>query len=125
MREEIASEGAPKPLAAYSQAVRAGDLVFCAGQIGLDPFTGELVEGVEAQARRALENLSAVLEAAGLSMADVVKATVFLADISDFRAVNSVYESFFERPYPARSAIAVKQLPAEALVEIEVIAKAG
>lgn len=125
MREEISTDGAPKPVAAYSQAIRAGGFVFCAGQIGLDPTTGTLVEGgVEAQARQALENLRAVLAAASLGLDHVVKATVFLGNIDDFRPVNSVYESFFSRPFPARSAFAVKELPGAAMVEIEVIASA-
>lgn len=126
MREELSTDAAPKPMAAYSQAVKAGNLVFTAGQIGLDPKTNALVEGgVEAQARQALENLKAVLAAASLTLDDVVKATVFLSGIDDFRAVNTIYEGFFSRPFPARSAFAVKELPAGALVEIEVIAAAG
>ena len=100
----------------------AGDYVFCSGQLGLDPATGELVEGIAAQADRALRNLGAVLEAAGCSHADIVKTTVFLADIADFAALNEVYAGFFGATPPARSTFAVGALPKGGLVEIEAIA---
>ena len=91
IRQPIRTNGAPAPVGPYSQAIVAGDLVFCSGQVGLDPATGDLVEGLEAQADRALRNLSAVLDAAGVSWADVVKTTIFLADVGDFAAVNAIY----------------------------------
>lgn len=97
--------------------------MFCAGQLGLDPATGELADGVEAQADRALRNVSAVLDAAGCSFADVVKTTIFLADINDFAAVNAVYATFIVDPAPARSTFAVGSLPKGGLIEIEVTAR--
>ena len=119
----IKPTGAPAALAVYSPAIDTGSLVFLAGQIGLDPSTGELVEGgIEAQTERVLHNVQAVLDAAGLSMADVVKTTCFLADIADFEAFNGVYARFVADPPPARSTFAVKALPRGALVEIEAIA---
>lgn len=122
-RRRIATDAAPAAIGPYSQAIRAGKLVFCSGQVGLDPQTGELVKGgVEAEARRALQNLAAVLDAAGVGPADVVKATVFLADMKDFAALNEVYGGFFPDPPPARSTFAVAALPKGARVEIEVIA---
>jgi len=123
IREVIATEKAPAAVGPYSQAIRAGDLVFTAGQLGLDPATGKLVEGgVEAQARQALTNLRAVLEAAGSSLKRVVKVTVFLQDINDFKAVNGVYAQFFTQEPPARSAVQVAALPLGGLIEIEAIA---
>jgi 2-iminobutanoate/2-iminopropanoate deaminase len=122
-RQAISTTGAPGAVGPYSQAIAAGDLVFCAGQVGLDPATGELVEGgVEAQAERCLKNLAAVLDAAGLTFADVAKTTVFLADIGDFAAVNAVYGRHMPEPPPARSTFAVAALPRGARVEIEAIA---
>jgi len=121
-RQAIETNGAPAPVGPYSQAIRSGDLVFCSGQVGLDPLTGELVEGLEAQAERAIRNLQAVLDASGLGFDDVVKTTIFLADISDFAAVNAIYARFMPEPPPARSTIGVGGLPKGALVEIEAIA---
>jgi 2-iminobutanoate/2-iminopropanoate deaminase len=121
-RQAIQTNGAPSAIGPYSQGIRSGDLVFCSGQLGLDPATGELADGVEAQAERALRNLQAVLDAAGLSFADVVKTTVFLADIADFAKVNAVYGTFMTDPPPARSTFAVGALPKGGLVEIEAIA---
>ena len=122
-REAISTGGAPGAVGPYSQAIRTGDLVFCAGQVGLDPATGELVEGgVEAQAERALRNLMAVLDAAGCTFADVAKTTVFLADIGDFAAINAVYARFMPDPPPARSTFAVAALPKGARIEIEATA---
>jgi 2-iminobutanoate/2-iminopropanoate deaminase len=121
-RQAISTSGAPAALGPYSQAIASGELVFCAGQIGLDPATGELADGVEAQAERALRNLAAVLDAAGCSFADVVKTTIFLANIADFGAVNGIYAKFMTDPPPARSTFAVGALPRGALVEIEAIA---
>ncbi len=118
--------GAPAALAAYSPGIDTGSFVFLAGQLGLDPGTGELVDGgVEAQTERALRNVMAVLDAAGLSMADVVKTTCFLADIEDFNAFNGVYAKFVGDPPPARSTFAVAALPRGARVEIEAVAFRG
>jgi 2-iminobutanoate/2-iminopropanoate deaminase len=123
-RRAVSTGGAPSAIGPYSQAIAADGFVFCSGQIGLDPTTGELVEGgVEAQAERALRNLAAVLDAAGAAMADVVKTTVFLADIADFGAVNGVYARHMADPPPARSTFAVGALPKGALIEIEAIAR--
>ncbi len=112
-----------KAIGPYSLAIDNGDLVFLSGQLGLDAATGRLVEGdVSAQARQSLENLKAVLEAAGLGFAHVVKTVIFLTDMADFAAVNEVYKSYVAEPYPARSTIAVAALPLAAKVEIEMIA---
>ena len=121
--EAIFTADAPAPVGPYSQAIRAGGFIFVAGQIALDPRTGQLVEGpVEVQARRVLENLKAVLAAAGAQLSDVVKTTVFLRSMDDFARVNEVYAEYFPQPAPARSAVAVAQLPRGALVEIEAVA---
>ena len=122
-RQAIQTNGAPAALGPYSQAIRSGDLVFCSGQLGLDPTTGELADGVEAQAERSLRNLQSVLDAAGLGFDDVVKTTIFLADVNDFAAVNAVYARFMPTPPPARSTIGVAALPKGGLVEIEAIAR--
>jgi 2-iminobutanoate/2-iminopropanoate deaminase len=122
-RQAIATAGAPDAIGPYSQAIDVDGLVFCSGQLGLDPATGELVEGVEAQADRALRNLTAVLDAAGLGWVDVVKTTIFLADIADFATVNGVYGGFMPDPTPARSTIQVAALPRGGRVEIEAIAR--
>lgn len=124
-RDVIVTEGAPKPFggAPYNQAIRAAGLVFCAGQVGLDPAAGTLVDGgVEPQARRAMENLAAVLEAAGSGIDRIVKTTIFVTDLGDFAAVNAVYGSFFAADPPARSTVQVAGLPGGAVVEIEAIA---
>ena len=122
-RRAVQTSNAPAAVSSYSQAIDTGSFVFLAGQVGLDPSTGQLVEGgVEAQAERALRNLQAVLDAAGLSMSDVVKTTCFLADINDFDAFNEVYGKFVTTPPPARSTFAVAALPRGARVEIEAIA---
>jgi 2-iminobutanoate/2-iminopropanoate deaminase len=122
-RHAISATGAPAALGPYSQAIGAGRLVFCSGQLGLDPSTGELVgDDVAAQAERALENLRAVLDAAGLGFGDVVKTTCFLADIGEFAAFNAVYGRYMTDPPPARSTFAVGALPKGARVEIEAIA---
>lgn len=118
----ISSDAAPAALGPYSAGVKAGGMVFLSGQLGLDPKTGQLADGVVAQAEQSLENIEALLAAAGAALDNVVKTTVFLADIADFAAVNEVYASRFPEPYPARSAVQVGALPASALVEIEVIA---
>jgi 2-iminobutanoate/2-iminopropanoate deaminase len=125
-RRIIHTENAPKAVGPYSQAVRTGEFIFCAGQIPLDPATMKLVEGdITVQTRRVLTNLSNVLEAAGSSLSRVLKTTVFLADLNDFQAMNAVYAEFFGAQPPARSTIQAGRLPAGALVEIEAIAIAN
>ncbi|MDQ6682266.1 MAG: RidA family protein [Chloroflexota bacterium] len=119
----IQTDAAPAALGPYSQAIAAGGLVFSAGQVGIDPQTGEIVAGgVEAQAERALDNLAAVLDAAGTSLARVVKTTIFLVDMGDFATVNEVYGKRFGSAPPARSTVAVAGLPKGGLVEIECVA---
>ena len=123
-RQAVSTNGAPAAIGPYSQGIVAGDLVFCSGQLGLDPVSGEMVEGgVEAQAERALRNLAAVLDAAGVGTGDLVKTTLFLADIGDFAAVNAIYARFMPEPPPARSTFAVGALPKGGLIEIEAIAR--
>ncbi|MEO8228496.1 MAG: RidA family protein [Chloroflexota bacterium] len=122
-RQAISTSHAPAAIGPYSQAIAVDGFVFCSGQLGLDPATGELVEGVEAQAERALLNLEAVLDGAGLTFADVVKTTIFLADIGDFAAVNGVYATHMADPPPARSTFAVGALPKGGRIEIEAIAR--
>lgn len=122
----IKPAGAPAALAAYSPAIDTGSFVFLSGQVGIDPATGQLVEGgLESQVERVLKNITAVLDAAGLTMADVVKTSCFLADIADFEAFNAVYARFVADPPPARSTFAVKALPRGALIEIEAVAFRG
>ena len=126
MREAISTDGAPAAAGPYSQAIRAGDLVFTAGQLGLDPSSGEFAAAeVAGQAERALTNLAAILEAAGSGLDRLVKVTVYLADIGDWPAVNEVYARLVPEPFPARSAFAVKDLPKGARVEIEAVATVG
>ena len=123
MREPVSTPHAPAAIGPYSQAVRAAGLVFLSGQIALEPATGQLVAGdAAAQAARVMENLQAVLAAAGCSMADVVRTTIYLVDLRDFSAVNEVYGRFFGTPYPARATVQVAALPRGALVEIDAIA---
>ena len=122
-KKVIHTEKAPKAIGPYSQAIRTESFIFTAGQIGLDPTTGELVAGaVEEQTRQALNNLRNVIEAAGSSMDNVVKTTVFLADMNDFAEMNKVYGEYFAQPFPARSAVQVAKLPKGAPLEIECIA---
>lgn len=122
-REAIATDKAPAAVGPYSQAICVGDFIFTAGQVGLDPQTRKLVEGgIKEQTRQALVNISAILEAAGSSLAHVVKTTVFLSDIRNYADMNAVYAEFFPQQPPARSAIQVAALPLGALVEIETIA---
>ena len=118
----VATDKAPKAIGPYSQAVVVVEMVYTSGQLGLDPVTMELKDSVEEQAHQACKNLIAVLEEAGSSMDNVIKTTVFLADINDFAAVNEVYAQYFTEPFPARSAVQVGNLPKLAKVEIEVIA---
>ncbi|MGH2407431.1 MAG: RidA family protein [Candidatus Limnocylindrales bacterium] len=123
MNRRISTQGAPTALGPYSQGIDAGEYVFCSGQLGLDPATGQLADGLVAQAERALRNIGAVLEAGGCSFTDVVKTTVFLVDIGDFAALNAVYAGFFGDTPPARSTFAVAALPKGGLVEVEAIAR--
>lgn len=125
-REAISTDEAPAAAGPYSQGIRAGDLVFTAGQLGTDPATGEMAgDDVGAQAEQALRNIEAILRAAGSGLERLVKVTVFLADIDDWPAVNEVYSRLVPEPYPARSAFAVKALPRGARVEIEAVAAVG
>ena len=122
-RRAVSTTAAPGAVGPYSQAITTDDLVFCSGQVGLDPSTGELVAGgVEAEAERVIRNLEAVLDAAGCTLADVVKTTCFLADIADFQKFNAVYAGFWPDPPPARSTFQVAALPRGAQVEIEATA---
>ena len=118
----IATEKAPAAIGPYSQAISTGNLLFVAGQTPLIPGTKDIPEGITAQSIQSLNNVKAILEAAGISTDNVVKSTVFLADMSDFAAFNEVYSTFFKAPYPARSCVAVKTLPMNVMVEVEVIA---
>ena len=124
-RAEVRTDAAPSAIGPYSQAIRAGQLIFAAGQVGAEPQGGALAEGVSAQADLALRNLAAVLQAAGSGLDRVVKTTIFLVDIGDFAAVNEVYARHLSPPYPARSTVAVAALPKGALVEIEMVALAA
>jgi 2-iminobutanoate/2-iminopropanoate deaminase len=122
-REEVSALEAPAAIGPYSHAIAVDGFLFCSGQLGVDAKTGQLVDGVENQAERALMNLVAVLKAADMSMADVVKTTIFLADLTHFSTVNEVYSRFVVEPAPARSTVQVAALPRGALVEIEAIAR--
>lgn len=122
MKEIVQTPKAPAAIGPYSQAVAAGGFLFVSGQLGIDPGSGELASGVEAQARRALENLKAVLAEAGLSMADVVRTGIFLRDLRNFQKVNAIYAEFFTGDFPARSTIEVSGLPRDGEVEIEAVA---
>jgi 2-iminobutanoate/2-iminopropanoate deaminase len=122
-RQQIETAAAPAALGPYSQAMVAGGMVYCSGQIALDPATGQFAgEGVEAQTHQVLRNLQAVLQAAGSDLGKVVKTTVFLADMEDFQAMNGVYSGYFTNPAPARSTVQVGRLPRDARVEIEAVA---
>lgn len=119
----IHTDNAPQAIGPYSQAIEAGGMVFASGQLGLDPATGAFPEGgIKEQTRQSLTNAKHILEQAGTDLAHVVKTTVFLSDMDNFAAMNEVYAEFFTLPYPARSAVAVKTLPKNALVEVECIA---
>lgn len=122
MKKVIATTSAPGAIGPYSQAIDTGSFVFISGQIPVNPATGKIPEGIEAQAAQSMANIKAILAEAGLSMDNVVKTTVFLADMSLFADMNKVYAENFTAPFPARSAVAVKELPKQVLVEIEVIA---
>lgn len=124
-RQIISTEGAPKAIGTYSQAVKVGETIYMSGQIGLDPATMHLVEGIEAQVRRVFDNLSAVAQAAGGSLADIVKLNIFLTDLGHFALVNSVMAEYFQEPYPARAAVGVASLPRGALVEADAVMVLG
>lgn len=120
-KEVISSANAPKAIGPYSSAIKVGNMLFVSGQIPVDPATGDMPADITAQAKQSLSNLKALVEEAGYSLADVVKTTVFLADIADFTAVNEVYATYFETPFPTRSCVAVKDLPKGARIEVECI----
>ena len=122
-RQEVSAPEAPSAIGPYSQAIEVNDFIFCSGQLGLDPVTGQLIEGIEGQAERALVNLEAVLVGAGLTMADVVKTSIFLVNLNDFAQVNAIYARHIVEPAPARSTVQVAALPRNALIEIEAIAR--
>ena len=123
MPSAVSTAGAPKALGPYSQAIRAGQFLFVSGQVPIDPATGELVQGsIAVQARRALQNIGEILKAGGASFQNVVRTTVYLADLADFPAMNDVYATFFSSPQPARSTIQAARLPRDARIEIDVIA---
>lgn len=124
--KQISTQNAPAAIGPYSQAIEVNGFVYASGQLPIDPATGAFPEGgVKEQTRQSLLNVKAILEEAGLALSNVVKTTVYLADMDDFAAMNEVYSQFFAQPYPARSAIAVKALPKGALVEVEVVAARG
>ena len=126
IREAVSTDGAPKAIGPYSQAIKAGGFLFVSGQIPLDPSTGQVVDGgIDVQARRVMDSLAAVLAAAGTSMANVVRTTIFLADLADFAVVNEIYGSYFEAPAPARATVQVARLPRDVRVEIDAIAYVG
>lgn len=118
----ISTPKAPAAIGPYSQAVQSGNLLFVSGQLGIDPQSGNMVEGFEAQAKLVFNHLQAILEAAGMSFANVVKASVFLKDMNDFALLNEIYAGYFEAPFPAREAIQVARLPKDGLVEISIMA---
>ena len=119
----VATKNAPAAIGPYSQAQIVNGLVFTSGQIGIDPATGALVEGLEAQANQVLKNLSELLKAAGSDMSKVIKTTVFIKDMNDFAAINAIYAQYFTEPFPARSCVEVARLPKDVLLECEVIAE--
>lgn len=120
-RKIVSTSAAPAAIGTYSQAVKAGDTVYCSGQIGLEPETGQLAEGFEAQTVRVFENLKAVAEAAGGALSQAVRITVYLTDLANFARVNEIMARYFDAPYPARAAVGVKELPRGALVEADAI----
>ena len=122
MKQVIGTEKAPAAIGPYSQAIEVNGMVYTSGVIPVDPATGEIPAGVEAQARQAFSNLANLLEAAGTSMAQAVKTTVFIKDMNDFSRINEIYAEYFTKPYPARSCVEVARLPKDVLLEIEVIA---
>jgi len=125
MKTPIQTRDAPEAIGAYSQAVRAGDVVYLSGQIGFDPASMQLADGIEAQIHRVFANLAAVAEAAGLGLGDAVRMTVYLTDLAHFAKVNEIMAQYVPQPYPARAAVGVAGLPRGALVEIDAILHAG
>ena len=125
MKRAITGAGVPAAIGPYSPAIAADDELFCSGQLGLDPATGALADGVAAQAEQAIANLGALLSAAGFTFDDIVKTTIFMVDLADFATVNEIYGRALSQPYPARSTIQVAALPKGGLVEIEAIARRG
>ena len=122
MKEKIATQNAPQAIGPYSQAVRCGDFLFVSGQIAIDPQTAEIIEGdIEAQTDRVLKNVAAIIQAAGMSLTDVVKCTCFLKDMNDFTRFNAVYENYFGESLPARETVEVSRLPKDVLVEVSAI----
>lgn len=121
-KKSLLSLKAPKPIGPYSQAIEFDKFIFLSGQIGIDPEKGELKEGIEEQTKQTLENIKNILESEGLSMDNIIKVTIFLKNMEDFQKVNEIYSNYFKEPYPARSTVSVKELPKNALIEIEVIA---
>ncbi|PYZ91629.1 reactive intermediate/imine deaminase [Salipaludibacillus keqinensis] len=121
-KQPLQTNEAPSAIGPYSQAIQTGNFVYTSGQIGLDPETGEMVDGLENQAHQVMKNVKAVLAAAGCEMNDVVKSMIFMQNMDDFVKVNDIYASYFQEPYPARSAVEVSRMPKGALVEVEVIA---
>lgn len=124
-KQPVKTNEAPAAIGPYSQAIKTGEVIYSSGQIGLDPATGEMVDGLENQAHQVMKNVKAVLAAADCDMNDVVKTLIFMQNMEDFVTVNEIYASYFEEPYPARSAVEVARMPKGALVEVEVIAKKG
>lgn len=122
-KQAIRTEKAPQAIGPYSQGIRIGNLIFTSGQIPVDPTSGEIVSGIERQTQKALENVSAVLSAAGANMGSVIKTTVFIKNMGDFAKINEVYSGFFIEPYPARSCVEVARLPKDVLIEIEAVAE--
>ena len=125
MKERINTDKAPGAIGPYSQGMKVDNLIFFSGQIPINPATGELPEGIEAQTRQSLDNVKGLLESQGLTFKNVVKTTVFLDSMDDFATMNGIYAEYFEEPYPARSAVEVAKLPRGALIEVEVIAYIG
>ena len=125
MKERINTDKAPGAIGPYSQGMKVGDFIFFSGQIPIDPKTGVMPEGIEAQTRQSLENVKGLLESQGLGFGDVIKTTVFLDSMDDFATMNGIYAEYFVEPYPARSAVEVAKLPKGALIEVEVIAHIG
>ncbi len=122
MKKVVVTDKAPGAIGPYSQGINVGDMFFFSGQIPVNPLTGEMPEGIEAQAKQSLDNVKALLESQGMDFSNVIKTTVFLADMNDFATMNGIYATYFVEPYPARSAVQVAKLPKGALIEIEVIA---
>lgn len=121
MVKEIHTENAPAAIGPYSQAIEAGDFIYVSGQIGVDPSTGEAVQGIEEQTHQVLKNLKAILTEAGANFSQVVKFTIYLASIEDFATVNEIYGSYLEKPYPARATVEVSRLPKDVLIEMDVV----